>query len=144
MESMGNALSKRNYYARKVEQLVMRECHIVWYYLEVICWWLHVMVLRTCDGLLSWLRLCICCDNARWVGCWQYNVVWCFIWLAYPWMFVVVASTCDDHMTNVIESRVTLQMMLIWLNTSEEFGDCIGKNILNDFFISNIFGTILF
>jgi len=59
-------------------------------------------------------------------------------------MFVVVASTCDDHMTNVIESRVTLQMMLIWLNTSEEFGDCIGKNILNDFFISNIFGTILF
>jgi len=31
---------------------------------------LHVVDLVTCDGLLSWLRLCIYCDNGRWFVYW--------------------------------------------------------------------------
>jgi len=50
MESRGKDFSKRCHCVGKVKWLVMRDWHTIWYYLVVICWWLHVVVLRTCDS----------------------------------------------------------------------------------------------
>jgi len=43
------------YTCQSLSRWVMREFHTIGYYMVILCWWLHVFSVETCDGWLSWL-----------------------------------------------------------------------------------------
>ena len=74
----------------------------------------------TCDGLLAWLSLCMCHDNARWVICGYHIVLWCFDWLTHPCFCLLFVFVQWSYNVCVVRDQMWMQM-IVEKHSCEEF-----------------------